>query len=81
MGPYAAANIGLTVLARGEFSLILASLAVAAGLDGRLGPFTAGYVLVLAIAGPLAASRSHVLAAALPARLFRTPAVSRKGSA
>jgi hypothetical protein len=36
---------------------------------------------VLAIAGPLAASRSHVLAAALPARLFRTPAVSRKGSA
>jgi CPA2 family monovalent cation:H+ antiporter-2 len=81
MGPYAAANIGLTVLARGEFSLILASLAVAAGLDGRLGPFTAGYVLVLAIAGPLAASRSHVLAGVMPARLFPIPAVARKDSA
>jgi len=78
LGPYAAANIGLTVLARGEFSLILASLALAAGLDGRIGPFTAGYVLVLAIAGPLAASRSHVLAARFPARLFPVPAVSRK---
>ncbi len=70
LGPSAAANIGLTVLARGEFSLILASLAVAAGLDGRLGPFAAGYVLLLAIAGPLAASRSHFLADRLPARLF-----------
>lgn len=74
LGPLAAANIGLTVVARGEFSLILASLAIAAGLDGRLAPFTAGYVLVLAIAGPLAASRSHLLARWLPARLFPTPA-------
>ncbi len=78
LGPYAAANIGLTVVARGEFSLILATLAVAAGLDGRLSPFTAGYVLVLAIAGPLAASRSHLLAARLPARLFPAPAVPGK---
>jgi CPA2 family monovalent cation:H+ antiporter-2 len=80
LGPFAAANIGLTVVARGEFSLILASLAVVAGLDGRLGPFTAGYVLVLAIAGPLAASRSHLLARRLPARLFPTPALSGKDS-
>ena len=78
LGPYAAANIGLTVLARGEFSLILATLAVAAGLDGRLAPFTAGYVLVLGIAGPLAASRSHLLARRLPGRLFPVPAVSGK---
>lgn len=73
-GPEEAANIGLSVLARGEFSLILASLAVVAGLDGRLGPFAAAYVLVLAIAGPLAASRSHVLARGfervLPTRVF-----------
>jgi CPA2 family monovalent cation:H+ antiporter-2 len=54
------------------------SLAVAAGLDGRIGPFTAGYVLVLAIAGPLAASRSHILAGHLPAGLFPAPAASRK---
>jgi len=36
---FAAANIGLTVLGRGEFSLILATLAVSAGLDDRIGPF------------------------------------------
>ncbi len=70
-GPEEAANIGLSVLARGEFSLILASLAVVAGLDGRLGPFAAAYVLVLAIAGPLAASRSHLLATFMARRLPR----------
>jgi len=78
LGPAAAANIGLTILARGEFSLILASLAVVAGLDGRLGPFAAGYVLALAIAGPLAASRSHLLADRLPARLFPATVANRE---
>ena len=81
LGPYAAANIGLTVIARGEFSLILATLAVVAGLDGRLAPFTAGYVLLLAVAGPLAASRSDLLGRRLPARLFPPPAVTREDRA
>ena len=72
-GRNAAANIGLTVLGRGEFSLILATLAVAAGLDTRIGPFIALYVLVLAVLGPLLAARSPVLAHLLPARLFRAP--------
>ena len=79
-GPQEAANIGLSVLARGEFSLILASLAVVAGLDDRLGPFAAAYVLVLAVAGPLAASRSHVLARVLPRRLFPRKVASEEGS-
>jgi len=70
-GRQAAANIGLTVLGRGEFSLILATLAVAAGLDARIGPFIAFYVLVLAVLGPLLAARSRSLARLLPARLFR----------
>jgi CPA2 family monovalent cation:H+ antiporter-2 len=70
-----AANIGTTILARGELSLILVSLAVAAGLDARLGPFVAGYVLVLAIAGPLLASRSRAVARVVPAWLVtRRPA-------
>lgn len=64
-----AANVGLTVLGRGEFSLILATLAAAAGLDDRIGPFVAGYVLVLALAGPLLASRSAVIARRIPPRL------------
>lgn len=66
-----AANIGLTVLARGEFSLVLAALALAAGLDSRIGAFTAGYVLVLAIVGPLAVLSSDRVARLIPRRLVR----------
>ncbi|MDQ4098844.1 MAG: cation:proton antiporter [Actinomycetota bacterium] len=69
-GRNAAANIGLTILGRGEFSLILATLATAAGLDARIGPFIALYVLVLAVLGPVLAARSPALARLLPARLF-----------
>lgn len=67
----AGVNVGLTVLTRGEFSLVLAAMATAAGLDGRIGPFVAGYVLLLAIIGPLAVLRSGRLVRLLPARLFR----------
>ncbi len=69
-GRQAAVNIGLTVLSRGEFALILATLALAAGLDGRLAPFIAGYVFILAILGPLLAGRSGALLRLLPASLF-----------
>jgi CPA2 family monovalent cation:H+ antiporter-2 len=65
-----AANIGLTVLSRGEFSLVLASLALAAGLDPRLGGFAAGYVLVLAVLGPAAVSASGRFAGLIPRRLI-----------
>jgi CPA2 family monovalent cation:H+ antiporter-2 len=64
LGPREAANLATTVLARGEFALILVSLAVGAGLDGRLAPFAAGYVLIVALAGPLLAVRPGWLAAA-----------------
>jgi CPA2 family monovalent cation:H+ antiporter-2 len=69
-GRRAAANVGLTVLGRGEFSLILATFAAAAGLDRRIAPFTALYVLTLAVLGPLLASRSDLLAAWLPSGMF-----------
>jgi CPA2 family monovalent cation:H+ antiporter-2 len=75
-----AANIGLTMLGRGEFSLILATLAAAAGLDDRIGPFVAGYVLVLALAGPLLASRSAVIARCIPPRLVGERLPTRSGS-
>lgn len=61
-----AANISTTLLARGEFALILATMAATAGLDERLSPFIAGYVLLLAVLGPLAAGRSKWLARILP---------------
>ncbi|MFI6287723.1 cation:proton antiporter [Streptomyces sp. NPDC051018] len=67
-GPGPAANISTTLLARGEFALILATMAAAAGLDDRLSPFIAGYVLLLAVLGPLMAGRSSLLARMLPAR-------------
>lgn len=66
----AASNVSFTVLARGEFALILAALAAAAGLDDRVGPFVAGYVLVLAVGSPLLAARSARLGRLLPATLF-----------
>ncbi|MFI7315926.1 cation:proton antiporter [Streptomyces venezuelae] len=65
-GPAPAANISTTLLARGEFALILATMAAGAGLDERLSPFIAGYVLLLAVLGPLAAGRSEWLARILP---------------
>jgi CPA2 family monovalent cation:H+ antiporter-2 len=66
----AATNIACSVLARGEFALILVALATEAGLDPRLSPFVALYVLVLAIASPIMASQSHRLARLLPAGWF-----------
>lgn len=44
---------------RGEFALILATLAVAAGLDARLSPFAGLYVLIMAIVGPILAVNSE----------------------
>jgi len=69
-GRLEAANTALMLVSRGEFELILASLAIAAGLDSRVAPFAALYVLVLSILSPLLSARSSVLAQMLPRRLF-----------
>ncbi|MGH3389918.1 MAG: cation:proton antiporter [Actinomadura sp.] len=73
-GPRPAADIATTLLARGEFALILAAIAASAGLDRRLAPFVAGYVLTLAVLGPIMAGRAHHLARVLTAtrRTVRT---------
>jgi CPA2 family monovalent cation:H+ antiporter-2 len=54
----ASLNIGLTMSARGEFSIIIANLGLAAGLSKFLMPFSAVYVLALAIVGPLLTKQS-----------------------
>ncbi|MEU6495878.1 cation:proton antiporter [Streptomyces sp. NPDC049097] len=72
-GPGPAADIATTLLARGEFALILAAMATSAGLDDRLAPFIAGYVLVLAVLGPIVAGRAHLLARLLKAATARLP--------
>ncbi|MFN8185873.1 MAG: cation:proton antiporter [Gaiellales bacterium] len=46
---------GTGLVARGEFSIVIAGLGVAAGVEGSLGPLAAAYVLMLAIAGPVLA--------------------------
>jgi len=46
---------GATLIPRGEFNIVIAGLAVAAGAHASLGPLAAAYVLILAIVAPLAA--------------------------
>jgi monovalent cation:H+ antiporter-2, CPA2 family len=43
---------GAALVARGEFSIVIAGLGVDAGLEPRLGPLSAAYVLLLAVLGP-----------------------------
>ncbi len=52
------ANIGLTIVSRGEFSIILANIGIAGGLSEMLKPFSALYVLILAILGPILTKNS-----------------------
>ena len=52
-------NLSFTLLARGEFSIIIAALAQAGGLLGILQPFAALYVLILASLSPLLAKESE----------------------
>lgn len=46
---------GAVLIARGEFSIVIAGLGVAAGVESELGPLAAAYVLLMAVAGPIAA--------------------------
>ncbi|MNB65902.1 K(+)/H(+) antiporter YhaU [compost metagenome] len=70
LNPRASSNIGLTIVSRGEFSIIMANLGKAGGLLAILQPFAAMYVLILAILGPLLTKESKVIYLALN-RLFK----------
>ena len=54
IGPAGRARAGAALIARGEFSIVIAGLGVAGGLQAELAPLSAGYVLALALAGPIA---------------------------
>ncbi|TFD87681.1 cation:proton antiporter [Cryobacterium serini] len=69
MGPREALNTAAIFVNRGEFTLILATLSVSAGLDPRLQPFAGLYVLVMAILGPLFAANSEKIGSALRRRM------------
>lgn len=70
LSPRASSNIGLTIVSRGEFSIIVANLAKAGGLLPMLQPFAALYVLILAILGPVLTKESKSVFYALN-KLFK----------
>lgn len=70
LSPKASMNIGLTIMARGEFSIIMANLAKAGGLLPIIQPFAALYVLILAVLGPLLTKETKVIYSGMD-RLFK----------
>jgi CPA2 family monovalent cation:H+ antiporter-2 len=68
---------GTVLVARGEFSIVIAGLGVAAGVEPDLGPLAAAYVLVLAVAGPLLSR----FAGRIAGPLARRAGTSRPGDA
>ncbi len=53
VGPRGRARAGATLVARGEFSIAIAGLATAAGIDPGFEALAVSYVFLLAVAGPI----------------------------
>jgi CPA2 family monovalent cation:H+ antiporter-2 len=71
-------NVGLTLLGRGEFSIIVAKMAHAGGLLQLLQPFAALYVLILATFAPLLAKEAERIHDFWARRFRRRRSLSRK---
>ncbi len=72
IGPKGRWRTGLSLIPRGEFSIIIAGLGVAAGVESQLGPLAAAYVLILAVVGSvLMRLANHI---PVPRLIGRTPA-------
>ncbi|GLZ09395.1 potassium transporter [Actinomadura sp. NBRC 104412] len=67
---------GAALVPRGEFNIVIAGLAVAAGINPQIGPLAAAYVLILAVAGPLLARAAVPAARALKKRGKRSDQVA-----
>ncbi|MFD5033089.1 cation:proton antiporter [Streptomyces sp. NPDC058405] len=70
---------GGTLVARGEFSIVIAGLAV--GVEPRIGPLATAYVLILVILGPLAARWTEPLARRVIGRIAPAAPVAASASA
>jgi CPA2 family monovalent cation:H+ antiporter-2 len=68
VGSRGRARAGTTLIARGEFSIAIAGLGVAAGVESELGPLAVAYVMMLAVFGPVAARLTDPLAEMVLAR-------------
>ncbi|GAA0260229.1 cation:proton antiporter [Cryptosporangium japonicum] len=63
---------GLALMPRGEFSIVIAGLAVAAGVDEQLGALATAYVLITVVSGPLLARLSDLDRSKRPSRRLFT---------
>ncbi|MDK1342897.1 cation:proton antiporter [Streptomyces sp. 378] len=68
IGPRGRWRAGGTLVARGEFSIVIAGLAVTSGIEPSLGPLATAYVLILVLLGPLTARWTEPLATRLAGR-------------
>ncbi|BDT98775.1 cation:proton antiporter [Nocardia sputorum] len=67
--PLGRARAGAALVARGEFSIVIAGLAVSAGaMDGQLTALASTYVLLMAVLGPIAARVVEPVAGVLQSR-------------
>lgn len=60
---------GGALVARGEFSIVIAGLAVSAGIEPSLGPLATAYVFILVVIGPLTARYTEPVATAVISRI------------
>lgn len=66
VGRLGRARAGAALVARGEFSIVIAGLAVSSGaVDGKLAALATAYVLLMAVAGPVAARVVEPVAATI----------------
>ena len=79
IAPAGRIRAGIALVPRGEFNIVIAGLAVAAGVHPDLGPLAAGYVLILAAFGPLAARGIQPLVNAIALRKGASPAPPERG--
>lgn len=80
IGPKGRWRAGGTLVARGEFSIVIAGLAVTAGIEPSLGPLATAYVLILVLLGPLTARYTEPVATGLTGRLRRKRSTSGAAS-
>ncbi|MFC9682510.1 cation:proton antiporter [Streptomyces sp. NPDC056948] len=76
IGPKGRWRAGGTLVARGEFSIVIAGLAVTAGIEPSLGPLATAYVLILVLLGPLTARWTEPVATLLTGRVRRRRAAA-----
>jgi monovalent cation:H+ antiporter-2, CPA2 family len=69
LAPASRLRAGITLIARGEFSLVIAGIGISAGIDPRLGTLATAYVLFTAILSPVLLRVAEPFLARLPEKL------------